>query len=453
MKVDIVIVGAGPGGADAALLLAKAGKKVVLVEKDEIGGECLNWGCVPTKALVHAAEILDITKESKRFGIEISDAKADWQAVLAYKNRICTMLRMGLTKSLEAAGVEIVKGFGKLKDKNTVLIEPSLSNEAARSLEADYIILAAGSAPFVIPSITLSERIVTSRNIYDWPELPKSILIVGGGVIGLEFASFLNAFGVAVTIVEMLPRIANTEDEDVSAELTRIMERRGVKILTSTKLAALTEDEKGLNAKFENEAGLTEATFEKALICIGRRPAFSQMGLAEIGITVEKGVKVNAKLQTSIPNIYAIGDLTGESILAYISSAHGKIAAHEILGKEKKYNLEVFPRCIFTNPEIASCGLTEKQLTEKGIEYEVKKAMYAANGKASIHGKRDGFLKLLIEKSTDKILGAAIIGDSANLMIDKAVLAIAQGMTAGQLEEILAGHPVLSELYTAALES
>lgn len=447
MKYDICIVGAGPGGADAALLLAQAGKKVVLVERGEVGGECLNWGCVPTKALVNSASYGALFKEAARFGVAAGVCNCNWNNILRYKDRVVTTLRTALTHSLETAGVELVKATAKLKSKNLVTLDNGTE------IEAEYIILATGSVPVVPPVFTLTDKIVTSKQVYESPDLPASILIVGGGVIGLEFASFLNSFGTQVTIVEMLPRLLANEDEDTAQELTKIFERRGIKILSNTKLLSLKETSNLVQAEFEQAGQVSQAEFEKVLIAVGRKPAIQNLGLEEVGIVTERGIKVNEKFQTNVSNIYAIGDVTGNSILAYLSSVHGKLVAYDILGIKKDFDLSVYPRCIFTDPEIASCGVSEQELQKKGVKYVLKKVNYAANGKATILGRREGFLKLLLEESTEKLLGAAVIGHEATLLIDKAVLAISQEMTAKQLERIIVAHPVLAELYTQALEN
>lgn len=413
-EFDAVVIGGGPGGSSAAKTLAKSGKKVALVS-NELGGECLNYGCIPTKTYLWTTELFEKISQADVFGIDISSAQINWQRMRERRIEVVSKLKKALQFSLEKANVKIIKGTGEIIDPHTVKVTPSAI------LNTQYIILATGSQPTFPPSFQPDgQRILTNHEIINLQQPPKSLLIIGGGASGVEFASIFSVFGIKITIAEKQDRLLAFADHEVSAELERVFARKNIEILKNIEITP--EQTKN---------------YEKVLIALGRKPV--------------SNVKVNEKMQTEMPNIFAIGDTAGKCMLAYSAEREGEIAANTILGKAMQpLNYELIPYTIFSIPEIAMVGLTENEAKKRGIDYIIGKSPYSANSKALITAGRDGFAKIIIEKSSGKLLGVHIIGEKASEIIAEASLALNLNLDIENFANNLHGHPVLSEVVKGA---
>lgn len=441
---DVIVIGGGPGGSRTAKVLAQAGKKVALIS-DDLGGECLNYGCIPTKTYLWTAELFEKISASATFGIDVSSATINWEKLKQRKNDVVSRLKKGLKFTLDRAGVQIIEGRAKLLSSTTVEITGQapasagwVSSGQSEPLQATQIILATGSEPVFPSGFEASEKILSNKQILDLPSPPKTLLIIGGGVIGVEFASVFSAMGTKITIAEHADRLLLHEDAEISAELERVFSRRGITILK--------------NARVEpNQIG----DFEYVLVATGRRPKTSGLGLELAGIAVEKsGIKTNEFYQTNVPNIFAIGDLAGRALLAYTAEREGEIAAQKILGgTPKPLNYEIVPNTIFSIPEVASVGLNEEKAKAAGIDYVAGKALMSSSAKALILGNRDGFAKILAHRQTHKILGIHIIGEKATELIAEASLALSQNLTLKDFTENLHSHPILGEVVKDACET
>lgn len=428
-----VVIGAGPGGTAAAKILAGAGKRVALVSQD-LGGECVNFGCIPTKVYLYAAEMLEKISSAQKIGVEINSARLDWQKMKQRKTEIVAKLKKNLDYSLRRAGAEIIEGKADLIDKNSIRIS---TKTGERTIKTDFIIIAAGSRAIFPPGFPRNENILTNHEILDIPDVPKTLLIIGGGAIGVEFASVFSALGSKVTILEGGDRLLPYADYEISAELERIFTRKNIEILKNT-LASFEQTKK----------------YEKTLVAIGREPAVESLALEKAGINYSsKGIETNKSMQTNIPNIYAVGDIAGKAFLAYTAEREGRIAAQSILGiKSESLNYDAVPNATFCHPEAASVGISEQDAKQNSTKYLCGKSLFSSNSKALICDTRDGFAKIIIEKNSRKILGVHIIGEKASELIAEAALAITTGLTADQFAANLHGHPVLSEVLKEACE-
>lgn len=432
---DTIVIGGGPGGVKAAKVLANGGKKVALVA-DDLGGECLNYGCIPTKTYLWTAELFEKISQAAIFGIDVAEARINWQTMQKRRTDVVSKLKKGLAFSLQRAGVEIIEGRAKLLDRNTVEITPAATSN--RQLSAASIILATGSKANFPPGFSPSGRILNNREILDLPEIPKSLLIIGGGAVGAEFASIFATLGAKVTIAEAADRLLSHEDSEISAELERVFSRKGIAVLKNKRATPEeTED------------------FDKILAAVGRKPAAADLGLEAAGIQYgDSGVATNEYYETNVQNIFAIGDLAGRALLAYTAEREGEIAALKILGKNPPpLRYETVPNTIFCIPEVASAGLTEDEAKKRGISYVAGKSLASANSKALILGSRDGFAKIIAEKSSQKILGVHIIGEKASELIAEASLALSANMTLETFLQNIHGHPILGEILKEAAEN
>jgi dihydrolipoamide dehydrogenase len=443
MTYDIAIIGGGPGGYVAAIYAGKKKAKVVLIEKKELGGTCLNRGCIPTKALIHSASLINQIKESKRFGITTENIGINWDVMQKNKETIVKTLTKGVENLLKANGVTIFQGTAKLIDKNTIKITFETKEEI---IKANKIILATGSSPVIIPIPGHDlEDVITSDEALSLESLPKSILIIGGGVIGVELGYIYNALGVDVTIIEMLPQILPRHDEEVAKELRKILEKQGIKIYTDAKVKSIEKEGNELKTVYETKEGAKSLLSEKVLMSVGRQPnneAFKELNLKQ----ERNGVTVDDYLRTSIENIFAIGDVTGKSMLAHVASHQGITAAKNALGENKKMDYKVIPSCIYTQPEVASVGLTEQEARKiYGNEIKIGRFPFLASGKALTIGERQGFVKIISDTRWNEILGVHIIGPQATELIAEAALAIKLECTVEELAETIHAHPTLSE--------
>lgn len=440
--MKIVVIGGGPGGYVAALKAAMLGADVTLIEKYRVGGTCLNVGCIPTKSLLASASVLNTINEAKDFGINIDgNISTDFKAIINRKDKIVNQLINGIEFLLNKRNINLVKGFAKLVDKNT--IEVLKEDNSVQKIVADKIILANGSVPVVPPMFPYDgEKIITSDEILSLEELPKSVLIVGGGVIGCEIGQFLRTLGTEVTIVEMNDQLLPFEDKDISKQLNRQFKKDKIKVLTGIGVNKCEVVEDEVISILSNNKQIKS---QYVLVSVGRKPNLSNSGIEEVGIEIERGkIVVNENLETNIKGIYAIGDLINTPFLAHVASKEGEVAVENALGKSKKINYNAVPRCVYTQPEVAAVGKTEKELQAQNIEYHKGQFDFRALGKAQAIGHFQGFIKVLCDND-DKIVGASIIGPHATDLLTELSLAIHLGLTSEQVGDVIHPHPTLSE--------
>jgi len=454
IEADITIIGAGPGGYVAAIYAAKQGKKVVVIEKEHVGGTCLNHGCIPTKALVRSSEIYRNIKKADSFGIFAENISVDMKKVIDRKDDIKNQLKGGIEYLLEKHNIEKLDGHGEIVDGNTIFVK---ANRTETTINTKDIIIATGSETSTVPIKGIdSKNVLTSKEALNMTSLPKKLVIVGGGVIGMEFAFIYESFGVEVFVVEYADEILASLDEDVCDEITEIAKVNGIKLYTGSKVEAIDETENGESiVSFIKDGESKYISCDKVLVAVGRQPYFEGLGIEELGIEMhenKKGIKINEKMQTNIPNIYAIGDVTNILQLAHVASHQGMVAVDNILGKAKNIDYSAVPSAIFTEPEIAVVGITEKIAREKGIEIEIGKFPMSANGKALTLGDAKGFVKIIKNKSTGEIIGSTIIGAHATDLLSSVTLCINNGLTTEQITETIFAHPTTSEsIHEAAL--
>ncbi len=443
MHYDIAIIGGGPGGYVAGIYAGKRKAKVALIEKCELGGTCLNRGCIPTKALIHSARLFQDIKNAGKFGIAADNVTINWNDMQKNTVSIVKTLTKGVENLLKSNSVTVFKGTAKLADKNTILISDKTEQ---MTITADNIIIATGSVPTILPIPGHDfQNVITSDEALFLEELPSSMLIIGAGVIGTEIGYIYNALGTEVTIVEMLPEILPKLDDDISQELIRHLKTQGIKIYTDAKVKEIKQKENTLQTFFETKEGIKFIDSEKVLIAVGRTPNTAAIEKLSCNID-KKGILVNDYLQTNIENIYAVGDITGKSMLAHVASHQGIVAIKNIMGEEHKMDYKAIPYCIYTNPEVASVGMSEKEA--KAIykdNIKVGRFPYTANGKAMAIGEKSGFVKIIAESRYNEILGVHIIGPCATELIAEAVLAIKLECTAEELADTIHAHPTLSE--------
>ncbi|MBC8631408.1 Dihydrolipoamide dehydrogenase [uncultured Clostridium sp.] len=447
--MKVAVIGGGPGGYVAAIKAAMLGADVTVIEKRRVGGTCLNVGCIPTKALLASSSLITSIKEAKDFGISIDgNIEADFESIMGRKNKIVNQLINGIEFLFDKRGIKLVNGFGKLIDKNK--IEVKKEDGTIEVIEADKIILANGSQPVILPMFPYDgETIITSDEALNLKEVPKSLLIVGGGVIGCEFGQFFKTLGTEVTIVEMFDQLLPLEDKDVAKQLQRQFKKDKIKVMTGIRIekCEIVDDE--VVATLSNGK---QVKAEKALLSIGRKPYLDNSGVEDIGITLERGkIVVNENLETNIEGIYAIGDLINTPFLAHVASKEGLIAAQNaVCGNSKTVNYKAVPRCVYTEPEVAGVGKTEKELQQQDITYKVGQFDFRALGKAQAIGHFQGFIKILADQE-DKVIGASIVGPHATDLLTELSLAVHLGLTVEQVGDVIHAHPTLSEGIMEAL--
>ncbi|KNZ43575.1 dihydrolipoyl dehydrogenase [Acetobacterium bakii] len=446
--MKVVVIGAGPGGYEAAIYAAKRGCEVTLIEKERLGGTCLNKGCIPTKALLAVTDTLATVKKASVFGIEIQAVSNNFGYAFDRKNAVVNGLINGIDYLMEANGVNIINGIGQLKNNNTVIVHKT--DGAREEILTDKIILATGSVPSKPSFLNYNKNsVVTSDEILELAEQPKSIIIVGGGVIGCEIGQFLKRMGTEVTIVELMDHLLPFEDADVAKQLERQFKKEKIKVITKKKVESVNVTESGVQVVLQDGV---EIEAEKLLISIGRQPFTVGLGLENTNIMVsERGlIEVDQKMRTSIEGIYAIGDIVNSPQLAHVASKEALTAVDDICGDGIEISYKAVPRCVYTDPEIACVGMTEEQAKNKSIVYTIGSFNFAALGKAKASDKTTGFVKVIVNQN-DEIIGGEIVGAHGTDMLQVLTLAIDLGLTAKQVGQSIFPHPTLSEGIMEAL--
>ncbi|MDB3868671.1 dihydrolipoyl dehydrogenase [Candidatus Marinimicrobia bacterium] len=442
-KYDLIVIGGGPGGYVAAIRASQRGKSVAIVESNNLGGICLNWGCIPTKALLKNANVLDTIKNAHKYGIEITDYKIKWSKVIKRSRDISRRLSKGIEYLMKKNKITYMPGKGKILDQNT--IEVTDFKNQIYSIATNNIIIATGARSKWFNGMEPDgNRVITSKEAMVQKEQPKSLVIIGAGAIGIEFAHFYNTYGTDVTIIEALPNILPMEDEDVSAELLSIFKKRKMNILTNTCVDKI--DRLKTKVKIHTKDGqIIEA--DKALIAVGVQANIENIGLEEIGINLDNGwISTNKFMQTNVHNIYAIGDVAGPPWLAHVASEEGIVAAEHLAGKNPEpMKYDNIPGCTYCQPEIASVGLTEKAAREAGYELKIGSFPFRALGKAMAVGDTDGFVKMIYDAKYGELLGCHIIGSEATNLITEAGLARKLEATWDEILTTIHPHPTLSE--------
>ncbi|MBK5244673.1 MAG: dihydrolipoyl dehydrogenase [Eubacteriaceae bacterium] len=442
--MKVTVIGAGPGGYQAAIMAAKLGADVTIVEKDSPGGTCLNRGCIPTKTLLATSDVLETIHKAKEFGINVDGTNTpDFKAIIKRKAKIVSGLVKGIEYLFNANNVTLVKGTGKLIDKNTV--EVIKDDGSTETVAADKVILATGSVPIVPGMFQFDgKKVISSDEVLDLQELPKSMIIVGGGAIGCEIGQFLSRMGTQITIVEMVEQILPLEDAETAKQLVRQFKKDKVKVMTGNGISGVEVTETGVTANLANGKSV-EA--ELMLVAIGRRSFLDNLNAQEAGVELdERGrIKVNDKMETSVDGIYAIGDIVSTPFLAHVASKEGIVAAYNAVNDSgKKVVYKAVPRCVYTDPEVAAVGLTERECEAQGMAYKVGQFDFRALGKAQAMGKIQGFVKIIVD-SKDVIIGAAVVGAHATDLLTELSLAVHLGLTAEQVGDCIHAHPTLSE--------
>jgi dihydrolipoamide dehydrogenase len=446
---DLIIIGGGPGGLTAAELAATNKKRVLIIEKEGWGGTCTHRGCIPTKALLSCSKYFAELKKLKRMGINISEASIDFSVIKKHQQQIVKVSALGAQKVLTEAGVEIKQGLGEIISSKEVRFTDSSGKSEIFS--AQNIMIAWGSVTQVLPGINLSERVLTSDGILNLNVLPSSIIIIGGSVIGVEFATFFAELGVKVTIVEILDRIIPLEDQECADLLKQELIRLGVAIHTSTKLESLKDTGIEVVMPGQKDGKQLEMSADYSLLCTGRKPLLNTEELDKLGIEYTKaGIKIDKNMMTNVAGVYAVGDVTGGMMLAHRAAQQAKIAAGHICGdSDFSYNDNFIPSVVYSHPQIARIGYTQKRAEDEGLSIEVVKSQYSANIIARAELMGQGFVKAVFHQ--DKIIGATIVGEDAAELIAPLALAVSNELTKKQLRSWVIPHPTLSEIFTALI--
>lgn len=444
-RYDVAVLGGGPGGYEAAIRCAQYGLKTALIEMDKLGGTCLNRGCIPTKALLHGAELYEQAKKAAQFGVNVGEVTYDYSKIAAHKDKVVKQLVGGVGALEKANGVEVINGFGKLVDANTIDVN-------GNKVEAENIILAMGSTPSKPPIPGLDgKNVFTSDDVLAMKELPESFVIIGGGVIGMEFATVFATLGKKVTVVEMMPFVIPGIEEEIRSGLVKNMKKLGVNIITSAKVTSI-EGGDSVKVNYELDGKAQAAEGACCIVSVGRSPMTANVGLEEVGIKFAERngrptryISIDDCCQTNVKNIYAIGDITPKIQLAHVASAQGMVAAANCAKKTATMDYNVVPACLYTSPEIAYVGMTEAKAKEAGYEVETGSFNVAANGKAMVMGENQGIVKIIAQKTTGKLLGAQIYAPRATDMIAEVAVLMKKGGTVADISDTIHPHPTVSE--------
>jgi dihydrolipoamide dehydrogenase len=454
IKTEIVVVGAGPGGYAAAFYAADLGKKVILVERDlRLGGVCLNRGCIPSKALLHAAHTITSARESEHRGITFAEPAINPAKLRTWKESILTKLSGGVAQLAKMRGVQVMHGRGYFEDSKTLRVE---TDQGQQLVTYDQAIIAVGSKSAMPKAFDLGNpRIMTSREALEVEDIPENLLVVGGGYIGMELGTVYATLGSKVVLVEALDSILAGADPDLARPVVNYAKKAFKEVRLKTKVSKMSTSGKQIKVEFESDGQKKEELYDRVLVAVGRTPNSQDIGLENTKVTLdEKGfIKVNEKQQTSDPSIYAIGDIAGGVLLAHKATKEGRIAVEVITGEESSFAGVTIPAVVFTDPEVAWCGLTEAEAKQKGIEVKVAKFPWAASGRALSFDRPEGLTKLIIEAETERVLGVGIVGHGAGELISEGVLAVEMGATAKDLALTVHPHPTLSETLMEAAEA
>ena len=448
-EFDIVVIGGGPGGYVAAIRGAQMGAKVALIEKNRLGGTCLNRGCIPTKALYYSAAALTGARHAADYGVDVGEISFNMERAIDRKAEVVEKLVGGVTQLLKGNNVEVIEGTATIESAGKVSVKGA---DGSEQIGAKSIIIATGSEPAMIPAFGIDgKNVLTTTEMLDLREVPESLMVIGAGVNGCEFATLFSTFGSQVIMVEMLPTILATEDKAISRVILKGFKDRGVTVLTDVAVEGLKVEDGRVKTTLKDGR---EFITEKVLVSIGRSLNSANLGLEAAGVKVgERGaIEVDDRMETNVKGIYAIGDVTGKILLAHVASAQGIVAASNAMGKDAKMDYSVVPGGIFTDPEIASVGLREKDAQAKGLEVSVGRFPYAASGKAMGMGETEGFVQIIADPATDKVLGCSIVGAHATDMIGEVALAMKTGATVKEIAETIHAHPTLPEIVMEAAE-
>ncbi|MCH9608569.1 MAG: Dihydrolipoyl dehydrogenase [Chlamydiales bacterium] len=445
-EFDLVIIGSGPGGYVAAIRGAQRGLKTALIEAGDLGGTCLNRGCIPSKALIANADVLRKIQEAEKYGIQVEGVSFDYAQMKERKDSVVGNIRKGLTGLIASNQITVIRGFGKFTSPHEIKV----TGEESCLIQFKHAIIATGSEPKALPSMPYDHKIVhDSTSLLNISKLPKKLIIVGGGVIGCEFACLHNAFDVDVTIIELLPSILPTEPKSVSSVLAKSFKGRGIQVETGAVIEKMETDDTSVTFSLADGRKLSA---DMALISVGRKYNTDAIGLEKAGVIVEKdgSIPTTDKLETNVPNIYAIGDITGKWILAHVASHQGMIAADNAAGHSAQMNYNAVPSVIFTDPEIGTIGLSLEQAIEEGYDAQIGKFPFQALGKAQAAIATEGFAQIVIEKTTGQILGAQVVGHEASTLIAEMAVAIGNELTIHSINETIHAHPTIAEAWMEA---
>ena len=448
---DLVVLGSGPGGYVTAIRGSQLGLKTAIIEKENLGGVCLNWGCIPTKALLKSAEVFEYLKKASDFGLKIEKYDKDFNAVVNRSRSVADKMSKGVHFLMKKNKIEVLNGHGKLLKNKKILIK---NNNEEVEISADKIIIATGSRSRVIDTIPQNgKNIIGYREAMTLSEQPKELVIVGSGAIGIEFAYFFNSMGTKVTIIEYLDRILPNEDEEISSFLEKNFKKNGINILTSTKVLNVIDKNKDVTVEIENKNGKKTLTVNKVLSAIGIKSNIENIGIEDVGISVDKDkIIVDKFYNTNIPGYFAIGDITTGPSLAHVASAEGILCVEKITGKDvEPIDYENIPGCTYCNPEVASVGLTEKKALEKGYKIKIGKFPFSASGKAQTSGKSEGFIKVIFDAKYGEWLGCHMVGAGVTDMIAEAVLGRKLETTGHEVLKSIHPHPTMSEAVMEAV--
>jgi dihydrolipoamide dehydrogenase len=443
---DVIVIGAGPAGYVGAIRAAQLGLKTAVVEKEFLGGVCLNVGCIPSKALLRNAEVVRTVRGGGReFGFETGEVRVDYSAAVRRSRQVSNRMVKGVEFLLKKNSVDVHRGSARIAGPGEVEVDGA---EGESRLSGKHIVVASGARPASLPGVAPDgKRILTYREAILQENLPSSALIVGGGPIGLEFATLWNAYGVPVTIVEMLPRIAPLEDEEVSAELAKAFARRGIEIRTGCMVKSVEPSADGVRVQLQTDAGADSVDAGQVLLATGFRPNSENLGLETLGVAVEKGrISVDGRMATNVPGIWAVGDVTGKLMLAHVGAAMGKACAENIAtGGGAALEYEFLPRAVYSQPQAASFGLTESQAVARGYSFKTARFPFQANGKALGIGEYGGWVKIVADGKTGALLGAHLVGPEVTELLPELTLARKSGLSAAEIARNVHAHPTLSE--------
>ncbi len=440
-EVDIAVIGGGPGGYPAAIRAAQKGKEVVLIEQDRLGGTCLNRGCIPTKALLKSAEVVETISKSEEFGVKVKDYQIDFTGVMKWKDNAVNKLVQGIGHLMKSNQIKVIKGYGKVVSNGLIEVE---TEDDQKQIKAKNIILAMGSRPALVPIPGIDgPNVMTSKEALKLKEIPDRLVIIGGGVIGVEFASVFLTLGSEVTIIEMMDSIIPREDKELAMGLEKELKKKGIGIKTGAQVKGIS-GKKEKSIKYILDDNEKELKADKVLVSVGRKPNID--GIKALDLKLEQGrILVNEYLETEIEGIYAIGDLLASPQLAHVATAEGLTVVDNICGDKNKINYRVVPRCIYTHPEVAAVGLTAEEAVKAGYDLKIGKFPFMASGKATVMGEKEGFVKIITDKEFDEIIGVHIIGANATELISESAFAINLEAIGEELAETIHPHPTLSE--------